>query len=162
MLPAACQGIVGVVARADDSPLVALLQQHVCDAPTMLAATVERAVLLQLMLTSADEDVDDGIRRSSLEDPSQLHLHPLELHMPQPAVAVLAEWVPNRACVDINALVADPGGVWMRRATRALPVPAECSTNARLLLRDDVLRDATAAGRAVGQQLRSLAAAMGS
>ena len=47
MLPAACQGIVGITARADDTPVLALLAA-LADPAATLAATAERALLAQL------------------------------------------------------------------------------------------------------------------
>ena len=47
MLPAACQGIVGVTARADDAPVLALLAS-LADPAATLAASAERALLGEL------------------------------------------------------------------------------------------------------------------
>ncbi len=47
MLPAACQGIVGVTARADDAPVLALLA-GLADPAATLAAAAERALLGEL------------------------------------------------------------------------------------------------------------------
>lgn len=44
MLPASCQGIIGITARADDAPLLALLGRIV-DPASCVAATAERALL---------------------------------------------------------------------------------------------------------------------
>ncbi len=44
MLPAACQGIIGITARADDAPLLALLA-GIADPAAGVAATAERALL---------------------------------------------------------------------------------------------------------------------